>query len=132
MNKELQCTEIVAAKSHHNPELPPTQEIKFIAEFLDNFDLDEDIEYNEEGIDVRVANNASNASDVDIVTHKHLEKVGQYLRLGDLEQPVDRSNNFWNKFLRENPHVAEIEGVIEPSDKTSLALEKELLKVGYV
>ena len=68
------------------------------------------------------------ASDVDIVTHKHLEKVGQYLRLGDLEQPVDRSDNFWHKFLRENPHVAEIEGVIAPSDKTSLALEKELLK----
>ena len=104
------------------------QEIKFIAEFLDNFDLDEDIEYNEEGIDVRAANNASDASDVDIVTHKHLEKVGQYLRLGDLEQPVDRSDNFWHKFLRENPHVAEIEGVIAPSDKTSLALEKELLK----
>ena len=61
------------------------QEIKFIAEFLDSFDLDEEIEYDEEGNDVRAmaaaaaANNASDASggDVDIVTHKHLEKVGR-------------------------------------------------------
>ena len=56
-------------------------------------------------------------------------QVGQYLRLGDLEQPVDRSKNFWHNFLRENPQVAAIEGIIEPSDKTSLAFEKELLKV---
>ena len=35
------------------------QEIKFIAEFLDNFDLDEDVEYDEEGNDVNKANNAS-------------------------------------------------------------------------
>ena len=76
-------------------------------------------------------NRSPDASDVDIVTHKHLEKVGQYLRLGDLEQPVDRGDNFWHKFLRENPHVAEIEGVIQPGDKTSLALEKELLKAGF-
>ena len=31
------------------------QEIKFIAEFLDSFDLDEEIEYDEEGNDVRGA-----------------------------------------------------------------------------
>ena len=35
------------------------QEIKFIAEFLDNFDLDEDVEYDEEGNDVNKVNNAS-------------------------------------------------------------------------
>ena len=63
-------------------------------------------------------------------THRHLEKVGQYLRLGDLEQPAENGDNFWQRFLRENPHVAEIEGVIRPSHKSSLALEKELLKVG--
>ena len=59
-----------------------------------------------------------------------ITQVGQYLRLGDLEQPPDRGDSFWHKFLRENPHVAEVDGVILPSDKTSLALEKELLKVG--
>ena len=64
-------------------ELPPSgtveetkvsqREIKFIAEFLDKFDSDEEIEYNEEGIDVRVAaarGAASDDSDVDLVTHR--------------------------------------------------------------
>ena len=48
------------------------REIKFIAEFLDKFDSDEEVEYNEEGIDVRVAarNAASDDSDVDLVTHR--------------------------------------------------------------
>ena len=97
------------------PTMMSQQEIKFIAEFLDKFDSgDED----------------KGVSNVESFTHKHLERVRQYLRMGDLEQPAERRDNFWHSFLRENPHVAEIEGVIRPSHKSSLALEKELLKVG--
>ena len=46
------------------------REIKFIAEFLDNFDLDDD-----DDADGNNRANSSDATEADVFTHKHLEKV---------------------------------------------------------
>ena len=122
------------------------QDISFIADFLYNFDPEDSEEDNSgEGTAENTDKPSSKAggaedgmesdSDSDnlvmaesmesaTVTHKHLERVGQYLQDGPLDQTVDRSKNPWVQFLNANPDFKEEKDFILNVDpKTSLVQE---------
>ena len=55
--------------------------------------------------------------------HKSLERVGQYLKDENLKQPVDRHNNPWHDFLKQNPEFNDVPFIIQVNEKTSLIQE---------
>ncbi len=72
------------------------------------------------------------SSSATFFSHRHLEKVGQYLRDASLEQPFDRSSNAWHAFLDANPDLRDscVDILAEAAPETSLVQEKEeLVKV---
>merc|ERR1719187_1931324 len=79
------------------------QDITFIAEFLQRFSKGDD--------------------DSSSTSHVYLEKVGQYLSDGPLDQPPDNANNPWAEFLSENPDIADIPFIIPVGTDTSIVQE---------
>jgi len=84
------------------------QDVTYIAEFLKRFSTGEE----EEGRGL---------------SHVYLEKVGQYLRDADLDQPPDTSNNPWCQFLAENPEIREIPFILPAATRTSIIQEHDKL-----
>jgi len=83
-------------------------DVRYIADFLDSFSRHED---------------GANPK------HKNLERVGQYLKNEPLTQPVDRSNNPWHTFVKDNSDLfKDIPFVVQVNEKTSLVQEFNLLK----
>lgn len=78
------------------------QDITYIAEFLKRFSG------GKEDIGLR---------------HVYVEKVGQYLKDGNLDQPPDTSNNPWCNFLADNPEIQEIPFILPASSNTSIVQE---------
>ena len=61
-------------------------------------------------------------------THKHLERVGQYLKDAPLDQTVDRSLNHWEQFLRAHPDIYKLDCIIKVNPNTSLVQEFETVR----
>lgn len=78
------------------------QEVLFLAEFLDDFDVERQEVDREDEIQDSLALGDEDEEMAGNFTHRHLEKVGQYLKDTELEQLVDRSKNPWHSFLRDN------------------------------
>ncbi len=99
------------------------QHITFIASFLEKFDVGDEGDMIGGGADDGASSRPKKA-----FTHRHLERVGQYLRRGEpLDQPVDRSRNLWSRFLKENPDVAALDCIVEPDERSSLLAEYDAL-----
>jgi len=79
------------------------QDVTYIAEFLKRFSTGDD--------------------DSSSTSHVYLEKVGQYLSDGPLDQPPDNANNPWAEFLSENPDIADIPFIIPVGTDTSIVQE---------
>lgn len=54
----------------------------------------------------------------DTFTHRHLEKVGQYLKPHSLDIVVDRSKNPWHCFIKENPDLLDVDFIVKVIDGT--------------
>jgi hypothetical protein len=106
------------------------QEIKFIAEFLESFDIDAE-EAVTSGPKLSPSSPSAEAgagANAEAFTHKHLEKVGQYLSSADLDTPANRKKSVWHQFLKDNPQIAKLDGIIVPNEKSSLMSEYKSLR----
>ena len=140
--------------------LPKTsqQDVRFIAEFLANFDHGDDSE-EDQGNKDEAADFANKSHDRLIIDeddedepadednspipanfqHRHLERVGQYLKDEDLqcqayrfekdEKPREKRRNPWLMFLEENPDIIKSaeSAIIFPNPKSSLIQEHKSL-----
>ncbi|TRY62653.1 hypothetical protein TCAL_16639 [Tigriopus californicus] len=95
-------------------------DVKFIADFLANFDLDEN-DSDQSSLDE--GEETMDSDDSNKFTHKHLERVGQYLVDSPLVRPVDRSKCPWQEFLKKNPDILDIEFIIKVNEEASLVQE---------
>ncbi len=105
------------------------QEITFIADFLDKFDLNGhgDKSRNDEER-MALEEDGGQGVEENNFTHRHLEKVGQYLKDADLEQPMDRSCNPWKSFLEANPDLRDVDFIVYPNERSSLVQEYKALE----
>ena len=107
------------------------QDISFIADFLSSFAPDNDLNVATELEDNKDKEKSihSEKSSMSYQTnhHKSLERVGQYLKDENLKQPVDRHNNPWHDFLKQNPEFYDVPFIIQVNEKTSLIQEYNTL-----
>ncbi len=96
------------------------QEIAFLADFLNNFDLGKDSEARAQTAGV---NNPSKSN----LGHRQLEIVGQYLRKAPLSHRPDRSDNAWLAFLDANPEIKEEcrDVIIDPGSGDASLVQEE-------
>ena len=64
------------------------------------------------GDDASMSMSMSN-SNGDTFTHRHLEKVGQYLKPTFLDITMDRSKNPWHNFIKENPDLLDVDFIVK-------------------
>lgn len=95
-------------------------DVKFIADFLANFDLEEN-DSDQSSLDE--GEETMDSDDSNKFTHKHLERVGQYLVDSPLVRPVDRSKCPWQEFLKKNPDILDIEFIVKVNEQASLVQE---------